>query len=185
MKKLLIIVLLLFLPSTVGQAYEQPVAGITVPIETLQQSQIAIKRDVPIPFFIYQVYTFAICQEYEVDYDLVLAIMDGESSGKVKAFNTNKDGTHDKGLMQINSFNYEWLEEELGVTDFYNPYQNIHCGVFMIADLMDRHTDLHTVLMSYNMGEKRTRELHREGVYTSKYSRKVMGVYKKLKEVKG
>lgn len=29
---------------------EEPVAGITVPIENLQQSQTAIKRDVPIPF---------------------------------------------------------------------------------------------------------------------------------------
>ena len=181
MKKLLIIALLLFLPSTVGQAFEEPVAGITMPLHNSQNVLAEVKRDVPIPF-IYQVHTYAVCQEYEVEYDLVLAIMDGESSGKVKAFNTNKDGTHDKGLMQINSFNYEWLEEELGVTDFYNPYQNIHCGVFMIADLMDRHSDTHEILMSYNMGEKRTRELHREGVYTSKYSRKVMGVYEKLKE---
>jgi hypothetical protein len=55
----------------------------------------------------------------------------------------------------------------------------------MIADLMSRHDNLHTVLMAYNMGERRTKELHREGIYTSKYSRKVMKAYEKLKEVKG
>ena len=56
-------------------------------------------------------------EEYSVDPDLITAIVDGESEGEIKAFNVNDNGTHDKGLMQINSFNYEWLEDELGVTD--------------------------------------------------------------------
>ena len=121
-------------------------------------------------------------EENNVDPDLVTAIIDGESNGESRAYNTNDNGTHDKGLMQINSFNYEWLRNELGVTDFYNPRQNIQCGVYMIADLMTRHEDLHEVLMCYNMGEKRTRELHRKGIYSSKYSRKVIKKFNQLKE---
>ena len=167
--KLFILTAMLTLLMT-GQAYaETPVAGISVSLENTNLSPI-------------QAYTNHYSKRYGVDADLITAIIGTESGGEIKAFNINENGTHDKGLMQINSFNYEWLTRELGITDFYNPRQNIHCGVFMIADLMSRHDNLHTVLMAYNMGERRTRELHREGIYTSKYSRKVMGVYEKLKE---
>ena len=170
--KLFILTAMLTLLMT-GQAYaETPVAGISVSLENTNLSPT-------------QAYINHYSKQYGVDADLITAIIGTESGGEIKAFNINKNGTHDKGLMQINSCNHEWLAEELGITDFYNPRQNIHCGAYMIAGLMDRHTDLHTILMAYNMGEKRTRELHREGIYTSKYSRKVMGVYKKLKEVKG
>jgi len=167
--KLFILTAMLTLLMT-GQAYaETPVAGISVSLENTNLSPT-------------QAYINHYSKQYGVDADLITAIIGTESGGEIKAFNINNNGTHDKGLMQINSFNYEWLTRELGITDFYNPRQNIHCGVYMIADLMSRHTDLHKILMCYNMGEKRTRELHREGIYTSKYSRKVMGVYEKLKE---
>ena len=181
MKKLLIIVLLLFLPSTVGQAFEQPVVGITTSLDNSQNVLTSVKRDIDIPF-IYQVHTYALCREYEVEYELALAVMNVESQGNAKATNHNKNGTVDKGYMQINSVNYEWLREELGITDFYNPWQNIKAGVFMLADLMDRHSDKHSILMSYNMGERRTRQLHRQGIYSSKYSRKVVRNINQLKE---
>lgn len=119
---------------------------------------------------------------YEVDSDLIRAVIGGESGGDIQAFNTNDNGTVDKGLMQINSCNYDWLREELGITDFMDPRQNIQCGVFMIADLMDRHTEVHDILMCYNMGERTVRELHRKGIYSSKYSRKVVEKFNQLKE---
>ena len=119
---------------------------------------------------------------YDIDADLTRAIIQVESDGVITAFNVNSNGSRDYGLMQINSCNHEWLKKELGITDFYDIKQNIHCGVFMLADLMSRHDNLHTVLMAYNMGEKRTRELRSQGIYSSEYSRKVMGVYEKLKE---
>lgn len=169
--KILILTAMLTLLMTSQAHAETPVAGISVSLENNDLSPI-------------QAYTNHYSKQYGVDADLITAIIGMESGGEIKAFNINENGTHDKGLMQINSFNYEWLTRELGITDFYNPRQNIHCGVFMIADLMSRHDNLHTVLMAYNMGEKRTRELHREGIYTSKYSRKVMRVYEKLKEVR-
>ena len=51
----------------------------------------------------------------------------------------------------------------------------------MVADLMDRHTDVH-VLMCYNMGEKRTRELQEQGIYSSEYSRNIVTKLNQLKE---
>ena len=169
--KLFILTAMLTLLMTSQAHAETPVAGISVSLENTNLSPI-------------QAYINHYSKQYGVDADLIAAIIGTESGGEIKAFNINNNGTHDKGLMQINSFNHKWLTEELGITDFYNPRQNIHCGVFMIADLMDRHTDLHTVLMAYNMGEKRTRELHRDGIYTSKYSRKIMKIYEELKEEK-
>lgn len=169
--KLFILTAMLTLLMT-GQAYaETPVAGISVSLENNDLSPT-------------QSYINHYSKQYGADADLITAIIGMESGGEIKAFNINENGTHDKGLMQINSFNYEWLTRELGITDFYNPRQNIHCGVYMIADLMDRHTELHEILMSYNMGEKRTRELRAQGVYSSKYSRKIMKIYEELKEEK-
>lgn len=181
MKKIFILMFLFFLPSTVGQAFEEPVAGITVPVENSPNVLARVKRNIDIPF-IYQVHTYALCQEYEVEYELALAVMNVESQGNPKATNHNKNGTVDKGYMQINSINYEWLREELGITNFYNPWQNIKAGVFMLSDLMKRHSDKHSILMSYNMGERRTRQLHKQGIYSSKYSRKVVRNINQLKE---
>lgn len=163
-----------------GQAYaETPVAGISTVTPYL--SEIPPLQELKDKIIIEEAIT-EYGAKYEVDTNLIKAIIFCESDGKITAKNHNKNGTTDYGLMQINSCNHEWLKKELGITDFYDIKQNIHCGVFMLADLMDRHTDLHTILMAYNMGEKRTRELHREGIYTSKYSRKIMRVYEKLKE---
>ena len=168
--KILLLTFLFTLLMTSQAHAETPVAGISVSLDTNLS---------PI-----QAYINHYSKQYGADADLIAAIVGAESGGEIKAFNINNNGTHDKGLMQINSFNYEWLTRELGITDFYNPRQNIHCGAYMIADLMDRHTDLHEILMSYNMGEKRTRELRAQGVYSSKYSRKIMKIYEDLKEEK-
>lgn len=179
--KLFILTALLTLLMT-GQAHaETPVAGIAELTPYL--SEIEPLQDIKDKIIIEEAIT-EYGAKYEVDADLIKAVIFCESEGKITAKNHNKNGTTDCGLMQINSCNHEWLTEELGITDFYDIKQNIHCGVFMIADLMSRHDNLHTVLMAYNMGERRTKELHREGVYTSKYSRKVMRVYEKLKEVR-
>jgi soluble lytic murein transglycosylase-like protein len=169
---------LLFLPPKTVQAYEEPVAGINISLE-VYSSITAVKELSPIETYIN--YYSAV---YGVDSDLIKAIVDGESNGDVQAYNTNDNGTHDKGLMQINSCNYEWLEGELGITDFYDAKQNIQAGTYIISLLTAKYLDLHRVLMSYNMGETRTRELWNGGVYSSSYSREVMKKFNKLKEEK-
>jgi len=185
MNKILVLIILLvvFSQHGIADAHEKPVAGISKSLEAVSENYSDIRREIPLEP-IYQIYTYYVCQKYNVDYDLVLAIIDCESAGNVRVLNHNKNGTNDSGLMQINSLNHEWLSRVLGVTDFCNPFQNIQCGVYMIADLMDRHSDLHKILMCYNMGEKRTKQLNRRGIYSSKYSRKILDKYKELKEGK-
>ena len=171
MKKLLLmtVFLLMLLPSKEALAYEEPVAGMAIALDAV--------KDKPIEKAV--AYYSAI---YHVDGDLVLAVIDGESEGDTQAFNTNRNGTHDSGLMQINSCNHKWLSEELGITDFYDPEQNIHSGVYILSLLTAKYDDYHRVLMSYNMGEKRTKELWQQGIYSSRYSKKVMKKYYALKE---
>jgi soluble lytic murein transglycosylase-like protein len=102
-----------------------------------------------------------------------------ESEGNVRALNHNKNGSHDKGLMQINSCNFDWLRKELGITDFYDPRQNIQCGCYILGLLSQKYTNVHRALMSYNMGERRTRKLWNKGIRSSRYSRRVMENYRK------
>lgn len=165
---LFFVIILIFLPVNTATACEEPVTGMTVTLDAVKDK----------PFEKAVTYYSAI---YHVDGDLVLAVIDGESEGDLNAYNRNKNGTHDSGLMQINSCNHEWLREELGITDFYDPEQNIHAGVYMLSLLTAKYDNYHRVLMSYNMGEGKTRELWQQGVYSSRYSRKIMSKYQKLK----
>jgi soluble lytic murein transglycosylase-like protein len=173
MKKLLLLTVFLFIlmPSKEVFAFEEPVAGMAISIDAV--------KDKPIERAVAYYSTI-----YRIDGDLVLAIIDGESEGEIKAFNINRNGTHDSGLMQINSCNHEWLRDELGITDFYEPTQNIKAGVYILSLLTEKYDNMHRVLMSYNMGEKRTRELWQDGIYSSRYSRKVLKNYLELKEGK-
>lgn len=163
-----------------AQAYEEPVAGISVTLANYYEEQKAKIYDISLSSEL-QKYTFDLCKVYEVDFELVIAIMDGESEYDIMAFGVNDNGSTDSGLMQINSCNHEWLETELGITDFFDPKQNILCGVYMIADLMQRHDDVHEILISYNMGESTMRKLRKKGIYSTAYSRKVVSKMKKLK----
>lgn len=176
MKKLLLLTvfLLILMPSKNVLAYEEPVAGIAIPL-TVFHEKLADKEPIDRHIEFYSAI-------YSVDGDLIRAIISGESNGDVKAYNRNRNGSHDRGLMQINSCNFDWLREELGITDFYDPEQNIRCGTYIIADLMKSHSELHEILMCYNMGWKRTRELQRDGVYSSKYSRKIVDKLNKIKK---
>lgn len=164
-------ILLVILPFETAEACEEPVTGISVTLDAVKDK--LVEKAVAYYSVI-----------YHVDGNLVLAVIDGESEGNPEAYNRNDNGTYDSGLMQINSCNHEWLSEELGITDFYDPEQNIHSGVYMLSLLTAKYDDYHRVLMSYNMGEKQTRKLWSRGIRSSKYSRKVMSKYQKLKEGK-
>ena len=163
--------LLMLFPVNKVQAFEEPLAGITMTLDAV--------KDKPIEKAV--AYYSAI---YLVDSKLVLAVIDGESEGNPDALNRNKNGSTDHGLMQINSCNHEWLREELGITDFHNPTQNIQAGCYILSLLTAKYDNYHRVLMAYNMGEYRTRQLWRQGIRTSRYSRRVMEKYQKLKEGK-
>ncbi len=174
MKKFLLMTVLLtafflLLPNSVQASCETPIAGISTILTASEED----------PIDLYAAYYSAI---YNIDSLLVKALIGHESDGQAEAINYNDNGTHDRGLMQINSCNFEWLREELRITDFYDPRQNIQCGCYILGLLSKKYEDVHRILMSYNMGEGRTRELWSQGICSSRYSREVVERYRKIKE---
>ncbi len=118
-----------------------------------------------------QLYTYTKCEDLGIGnyYELVLAMMWQESD-----FNPDTiSETNDYGLMQINICNHEWLSEELGITDFLDPYQSIDAGTHIIASLLLKYEDPHMALMAYNYGEAGALSYWNRGIYTSPYSREV------------
>lgn len=118
-----------------------------------------------------QLYTYTKCADLGIEnyYELVLAMMWQESDFKPDTISKTKD----YGLMQINICNREWLSEELGITDFLDPYQSIDAGTHIIASLLLKYQDPHKALMAYNYGEAGARSHWNRGTYTSSYSREV------------
>lgn len=118
-----------------------------------------------------QLYTYTKCADLGIaeDYELVLAMMWQESNYRPNLISS----TNDYGLMQINKCNHGWLSEELGITDFLDPYQSIDAGTHIIASLLIKYKDPHKALMAYNYGEGGARSHWNRGTYTSSYSREV------------
>lgn len=115
-----------------------------------------------------QRYTQDVCEEYGVNYPLVLAIMKQESEFRTDAIST----TGDHGIMQINAGNHEWLEGVLGITDWLDPEQNILAGVYVLSQI--DYDDPHQILMSYNCGPSGAKNLWADGIYSTAYSRAVV-----------
>ena len=118
-----------------------------------------------------QRYTYTMCADLGISeyYELVLAIMWQESNYRPDLISA----TNDYGLMQINKINHSWLSEELGITDFLDPYQSIDAGTHVVASLLIKYEDPHKALMAYNYGEAGARSHWNRGIYTSSYSRGV------------
>ena len=109
------------------------------------------------------------CEEYNLDFAFVMALIFKESS-----FRFNADSGTSVGLMQVNRINHKWLSEELGVTDFFDPEQNVTAGLYMLQDLFEKYDYPSLVLMAYNMGENGAKKLWKQGIYSSAYSEGIL-----------
>ena len=109
------------------------------------------------------------CEEYNLDFAFVMALIFKESS-----FRFNADSGTSVGLMQVNRINHKWLSEELGITDFFDPEQNVTAGLYMLQDLFEKYDYPSLVLMAYNMGENGAKKLWKQGIYSSAYSEGIL-----------
>lgn len=119
-----------------------------------------------------QEFTYCLCKGYNLDFALIMAMMNHESSFNPSVISV----TNDYGLMQINECNHSWLTETLGVDDFLDPYQNIRAGCFVIRKLFEKYDDTAMVLMAYNMGENGASNLWKKGIYSTGYSDKITAI---------
>lgn len=117
-----------------------------------------------------QEFLYYLCTEYNLDFTLVMGMIQQESSFRP---NVVSDGG-DYGLMQINTINHEWLTETIGVTDFTDPYENMRAGCFILRKLFEKYQEPELVLMAYNMGETGASRLWEKGVFSTNYTQKVL-----------
>ena len=111
----------------------------------------------------YQEYIYDISEDYCVSPELIMAIVEHESSGQAHVVNSS--GTC-VGLMQIYAkYHYDRMAR-LGVSNLYDPYSNILVGVDYLMELAAEYDDLPLVLMMYN-GSSDATERARTGNYTS------------------
>lgn len=128
-----------------------------------------------------QEFTYYLCSGYNIDFALVMALIQNESCFDPAAIST----TNDYGYMQINKMNHQWLTDALGVTNFTDPYQNIRAGVFVLRKLFERYQDTNMVLMAYNMGEDGAARLWEKGIYSTDYTEKILSYQAQFNEQLG
>lgn len=116
-----------------------------------------------------QEYIHQLCEEYNLAYSFIIALIDTESN-----FNSDVvSATDDYGLMQINACNHK------EGFDYLDPYDNVTMGIEMLSDLAEKYDDVESVLMAYNFGEAGAKKLWKQGVYSTNYTKKVLD--KKMK----
>ena len=143
---------------------------VTEEVVELKDEDGFVYYDIPLELDI-QRHIFDECQLHEVPYELAMAVMYVETGGTYKTDLRSK--TNDNGLFQINDVHKQWLKES-GINDLYNPYQNSSAGIWILKDALSKGDNIHTSLMVYNMGHGGARKLWKKGIYSSKYSRKVV-----------
>lgn len=120
-------------------------------------------------------------EKFSVDWRLLHAIAEVESSMNPKAIGLNKKNgrvlSEDIGMMQINS---SWLQvlEPMGITRemlLNNPCQNIHVGAWILAKNISQNGVNWTSVGAYNAGFKNANEPFR-----MRYAKKVYARYVEL-----
>ena len=146
------------------------------------ENDFVFTKEIPVTFGEdLQEFTYYLSAAYDIDYTLVLAIISKESGFTPDGISS----TNDYGLMQINACNHEWLTEELGITDFIDPYENIKAGLFILRGLFEKYDSTSKVLMAYNMGESGASKLWEQGIFESNYSKDVLQRQETYRQILG
>ena len=113
---------------------------------------------------------FDICEEYCISFEFVMSVIAQESSFDIDALGDNGNS---KGLMQIQEkWHYE-LMEDLGVTDLYEPLDNVKVGVALLTSYLEENEDVYYVLMRYNGGNAYAKKMIQNGK-TSAYANEIV-----------
>lgn len=129
----------------------------------------------------YQNYCIEIGKQYHICPELLMAMIEQESSGRADVVNE----TGDTGLLQVNPKWHKERMERLGVSDLTDPYSNILVAADYLEELFQKSDgDIYLVLMKYNMKHGRAEELFYKGKF-SEYSVLVEHRARELQELHG
>lgn len=127
-------------------------AGLIILSAAIDRKVEAAERREELEFYIERV-----CEPVNICPELVQAIIERESRWNPNAVNGDC-----MGLMQISERWHRERMERLGVTDLFDPYDNILVGVDYMAELFERYEDPGMVLMIYN-GDSQAKNLQATG----------------------
>lgn len=129
-----------------------------------------------------QHYIYDLCEEYDIEYELFLALIHHESKFDNNAIGKNRTST-DHGLTQINSRNEKWINELAGrEMDITNEKDNILAGMLIYNHYKTYWKDKgydglelqQRVLLSYNRGLSGSKKYIASRGLNAGYIRKVM-----------
>lgn len=120
-----------------------------------------------------------LCADYEIPVELVLAVIEKESSFNEKAVSS----VGAKGLMQIIPKYHTDRMNHLNCTDLFDPKQNVTVGVDFLAELIEKNNgNIHKALTAYNYGQNGANKIFfSKGKESSHYSRKVLEIAENIK----
>ena len=93
------------------------------------------------------IYINALCDEYAVDYDMVKAVIQTESSWNHRAISISDA----RGLMQVKP-STSTSEFQTPGYDLFDPYVNVTVGIKYLKQLHDRFGDWNSALTAYSHG---------------------------------
>ena len=113
------------------------------------------------------IYIDGIAEEYDVNYNLIKAVISTESAWNVNA----RSYVNALGLMQVMracAQDYKTPHSEM-----YDPYVNITVGTMYLSKLLKEFPDVESALVGYNEGPRHAKKYKNEYIYNSKYVTKV------------
>ena len=116
------------------------------------------------------IYINALCDEYGIDYEMVKAVIQTESSWNHKA--VSESGAI--GLMQILP-STAWDEFKTPKDDLYDPYVNVTVGIKYLSNLNEHFDDMHATLTAYSHGPTVTKKYSSRYIKNNFYVKRVYG----------
>jgi hypothetical protein len=156
-----------------GGSAELPASEVVAiePEEIFHSTPKSVLADVPYANFI-----STAAQHHGVDADLIVSVITAESKFNPKAISRKNA----RGLMQL----LPQTATRLGVTNVFDPQENIEAGTKYLRELLDRYdNNLVLTLAAYNAGPERVEQFKTVPPYreTISYVRRVQQTYKTRK----
>lgn len=129
----------------------------------------------------YQKYLWKLCKKRKLNYYIVLALIERESGYDSSCVG---DSGESVGYLQIQEKWHNGIMKELEVDSLYSPKGNLNVGTKLLQNIYKEYgkDGDNCVLMVYNMGSSRAKELWESGIYSTEYSRYVMKRAKKIEQ---
>ena len=124
-----------------------------------------------------QEHIFHLCAEYEIDPEIVIAMIAVESNYDAGAVSEDYKSV---GLMQIQERWHRGRMTRLKCHNLYSPYMNVTVGVDYLAELKVLNSDIGFMLSAYNGGINYANEQALNG-YSNSYVQNVLKTASELK----